>query len=420
MKDAILCVDIGTSSLKAALMPDSPKSIAYARANFTEKDESKIAREWVGALKQAVEELKQKSPDTGIEAICISGNGPTVVSNNGLTLLWSKNAPTSVSDKKSIWIPRLDAFRKLHTHHWYESDKIFGTPEYLIYRLTGNAVTILPEERFREIYWTEEQLKAEGFSDDEIKKLPPFVKPGTLAGKITKQAAEETGRLEGTLVFCGAPDFVVALIGTDTLDTGMLCDRSGSSEGLNLCTPIPLNSPNIRTMPSIIPGMWNAAVIIPDTGSRFAIFKQKVEDELKTKITHKKLVAQIVDTPTLENPQILTDEQKKEGLAIIHDVTHQLWAALNILKKASEEAGLPQPRSITVTGGQALNEKWTQIKCDTLCVPFVVTECVDAELAGDNILARISLGYYDSIEEAAFVLVKKSHIYTPAMPADHA
>ena len=222
------------------------------------------------------------------------------------------------------------------------------------------------------------------------------------------------------MVFCGAPDFVVALIGTDTLDTGMLCDRSGSSEGLNLCTPIPLNSPNIRTMPSIIPGMWNAAVIIPDTGSRFAIFKQKVEDELKTKITHKKLVAQIVDTPTFENPQILTDEQKKEGLAIIHDVTHQLWAALNILKKASEEAGLPQPRSITVTGGQALNEKWTQIKCDTLCVPFVVTECVDAELAGDNILARISLGYYDSIEEAAFVLVKKSHIYTPAMPADHA
>ena len=105
-------------------------------------------------------------------------------------------------------------------------------------------------------------------------------------------------------------------------------------------------------MPSIIPGMWNAAVIIPDTGSRFAIFKQKVEDELKTKITHKKLVAQIVDAPTFENPQILTDEQKKEGLAIIHDVTHQLWAALNILKKASEEAGLPQPRSITVTGGR--------------------------------------------------------------------
>lgn len=27
MKDAILCVDIGTSSLKAAYMPDSPKAL---------------------------------------------------------------------------------------------------------------------------------------------------------------------------------------------------------------------------------------------------------------------------------------------------------------------------------------------------------------------------------------------------------
>lgn len=419
MKDAILCVDIGTSSLKAALMPDSPKSIAYARAVFTEKDSTKLAREWPSALKKAVEELKQKSPDTGIEAVCISGNGPTVVSSDGLTLLWSENAQNSVSDTKSLWIPRLDAFRKLHSHHWYQSEKIFGTPEYLIYRLTGNAVTILPEERFREIYWTEEQLKSEGFSDAEIKKLPPFVKPGSLAGKITKEAAEETGLLEGTLVFCGAPDFIVALIGTDTLDTGALCDRSGSSEGLNLCTPVPLKAPNVRVMPSIIPGMWNASVVIPDTGSRFARFKEKVEEALNQKFTHKNLVAQLTDVPSPENPQVLTEEQKKEGLAIIHDVTHQLWAALNILKKASEEAKLPLPRTITVTGGQALNEKWTQIKCDALCIPFVVTECVDAELAGDNILARISLGYYDSIEEAAFALVKKSHLYNPAMPADH-
>ena len=418
MKDAILCVDIGTSSLKAAYMPDAPKSIAYARASFTEKDSTKIAREWISALKNAVEELKQKSPDTGIEAVCISGNGPTVVSDNGLTLMWSQDAASTVTDKKSLWLPRLDAYRKLHTHHWYESKWIFGAPEYLIYRLTGSAVTILPEERFREIYWTDEQLKAEGFSEDEIKKLPPFVKPGALAGKITAEAAAETGLLEGTLVFCGAPDVIVALIGTDTLDTGAMCDRSGSSEGLNLCTPFPLNAPDIRTMPSVIPGMWNASVLIPDTGSRFAAYKQKIEESLGQKITHKNLIAQITGDTT--EPVLLTKEQQKEGLAIIHDVTHQLWAGLNILKKVAAEANLPNPRSITITGGQALNEKWTQIKCNTLCIPFVVTECVDAELAGDNILARVTLGYYDSIEEAAFCLVKKAKVCTPAVAADHA
>ena len=74
---------------------------------------------------------------------------------------------------------------------------------------------------------------------------------------------------------------------------------------------------------------------------------------------------------------------------------------------------------MTITGGQALNEKWTQVKCDTLCIPISVTECVDAELVGDNVLARIALGYYDSIEEAAFALVKKAKTYMPTVPADH-
>lgn len=420
MKEAILSIDIGSSSLKAAYMGDSPKSIAYARASFDENDSETLSLKWLPALKKALTELKEKSPETGIEAICISGNGPTVVSEDGTTLMWSKQALSTVTDTKSMWIKRLDSFRKLYEHSWHNTKSVFGSPEFLIWQLTDKAVTILPEERFKEIYWTDEQLKKEGFSEEEIKKLPPFVKPGTLAGKVTAQAAELTGLLEGTLVFCGAPDFIVALIGTDTLDTAAMCDRSGSSEGINLCTPKPLEGENIRVMPSIIPGMWNASVVIPDTGKRFADFKDKVEKESGISITHKNIVSQIVDYDKEETQKILTKQQQTEGMAIIHDVTHQLWAALNILKKASADAGLPLPKSMTITGGQALNEKWSQVKCDMLCFPMAVTECVDAELVGDNILARVALGYYDSIEEAAFCLVKKSHTYTPATPADHA
>ncbi|WP_147614145.1 hypothetical protein [Treponema pectinovorum] len=416
MKDAVLCVDIGSTSLKAAYMADSPKSIAYARCNFSKDEPQFLANQWIPALKECLEELKEKSPQTGIEAICISGNGPTVVDSEGLTLMWSQKISTTVKDSKSQWISRLDGFRKLYPQQWFKSKHFFGAPEFLIYCLTGNVVTILPEERFKEIYWTQEQLKSEGFSDEEINKLPPFVAPGTLAGKVTREAAMQTGLLEGTLVFCGAPDFIVALIGTDTLETSKLCDRSGSSEGINLCTPFPIESPNVRVMPSIIPGMWNASVLIADSGKRFADFKEKTERELNTKITHKNIIAQL--TGKTDEKQILTEKQKKDGMAIIHDVTHQLWAAVNILKKAASEASIPVPTEMTITGGQALNEIWTQLKCDSLCLPIIVTECVDAELVGDNILARIALGDYDSIEEAAFALVKKAKTYTPSIPAD--
>lgn len=416
MKDAVLCVDIGSTSLKAAYMADSPKSIAYARCNFSKDEPQFLANQWIPALKECLEELKEKSPQTGIEAICISGNGPTVVDSEGLTLMWSQKISTTVKDSKSQWISRLDGFRKHYPQQWFKSKHFFGAPEFLIYCLTGNVVTILPEERFKEIYWTQEQLKSEGFSDEEINKLPPFVAPGSLAGKVTREAAMQTGLLEGTLVFCGAPDFIVALIGTDTLETSKLCDRSGSSEGINLCTPFPIESPNVRVVPSIIPGMWNASVLIADSGKRFADFKEKTEQELNIKLTHKNIIAQL--TGKTDEKQILTEKQKKDGMAIIHDVTHQLWAAVNILKKAASEASIPVPTEMTITGGQALNEIWTQLKCDSLCLPIIVTECVDAELVGDNILARIALGDYDSIEEAAFALVKKAKTYTPSIPAD--
>ncbi|MBP3608666.1 MAG: hypothetical protein J6J11_10165 [Treponema sp.] len=418
MADCILCIDIGTSSLKAAYMADSPKSIAFARYNFKNSNTKTFANEWIYGLAEALKELKEKSPDTGIEAICISGNGPTLCSEDGTTLMWNQEAPTSVQNSKSIFLPRIDGFRKKYPTEWHNTNYIFSGPEFLIHQLTGAILTILPEERYEEIYWTKEQLNQEGFSDIEIKKLPSFVKSGALAGKINSKAAEITGLLEGTLVFCGGPDFIVALLGTDTLDTGLMCDRSGSSEGINLCTPEPLNYPGIRVLPSIIPGMWNAGIIIPDTGSRFATFKEKVEHYLKEPITHKNLITLITENNEKDSNIKLSEELKKEGNTIIYDVTHQLWAAINILQKASEHASIPKPKSITITGGQALNEKWTQIKCDTLCIPITVTECVDAELAGDNILARVSLGYYDSLEEAAFALVKKSKIYTPKMPAD--
>mgnify|MGYP002626186754 FL=1 len=277
MKEAVLCVDIGSSSLKAAFMADSPTPLAFASRTFTTTGSNTFALEWVGALKEVIKELKGKSPDTGIEAICISGNGPTIVSEDGTTFMWSKYSPAKVKDSKSLFIPYLLGFKKTFPSQWHNSKKIFGAPEYLIYRLTESEVSILPEKRYEEIYWTKEQLFSEGFTEDDIKKLPNFVPSSALAGKVSQKGAQETGLIEGTLVFCGAPDFIVALIGTNTLSEGFICDRAGSSEGINLCTTKPLTSPLVRTLPSFIPGLWNASVLIPNSGSRFDSFKEKVE-----------------------------------------------------------------------------------------------------------------------------------------------
>ncbi len=411
MKDSVLCIDIGSTSLKAALMNEAGKTEGFVRVEFKNSVQD-AGREWVSALAKAVKLLKEENGGNAlqIEAVCISGNGPTLCSTDGTTLLWNQKVDEKyLTETKSLFIPRLKGFRDAFPDKWEETNAVFSGPEYLIWRLTGSPCTILPEERFRETYWTQEELEKCGFTEEEIKKLPPFIGIAQCAGKITQAAALETGLLEGTMVVTGGPDFIVALIGTNTLEEGFMCDRAGSSEGINLCTSQPLYGDKIRTLPSVIPGLWNASVLISESGVRLEDYKKQLETRLEHSVSWDELYNLVLDNP----------KDYSDGYEILRDMAIKVFAAGNILNKAVKAASLPDPKYITVTGGQALNSRWTQFKCDTMGIPMRVTDFPDAELVGDHILARLALGDFDSLEEAAFTLVKTTNRFSPATPQDH-
>ena len=372
MTDTILCVDIGTSSLKAALLPDNLKKneIFVSRQNFPENYENsgKAATYWLPALKNALSEVQEKNPDYAIEAICVSGNGPTIVSDDGTTLLhnqicanfYHEQENEAVKKTKSLFIPRIFAFKNEFQQSWQNSKHIFGAAEFLIHALTDEAISILPEERFLPAYWTNSELKNFKFSDSEIKKLPPFIKAGAFAGKISEKAAIETGLFEGTLVFAGAPDFVVALIGTGTVFPGRLCDRAGSTEGLNLCTTKPIFAEGLRTMPSAIPELWNLSYL-------------------------------------MQNPNYKNSESK--------DYFAELAHGISLLREAANNNGEYFPDYMMITGGQALNDALILQKEEMTGLKIEKMPTADAELLGDLILARVALGNYDDITEAVFAIL---------------
>ena len=397
MIDTILCVDIGTSSLKAALLPDNltKNEIFVSRQVFPESAfyEHDSARYYLPALKAALSELREKNPDYAIEAICVSGNGPTVISADYTTLLYSDAfvlprlgqaaswKKAALKNTKSLFIPRLVAFSELFEESWGASEHIFGAPEFLIHELTGKAVSILPEERFLPAYWSEEELKKCGFSDSDIKKLPLFVKMGAFAGKITQKAALATGLLEGTLVFAGAPDFVVALLGTGTIFPGRLCDRAGTSEGLNLCTAKPVFAEGLRTLPSAIPGLWNLSYLLNSSQSL------RVHGE----------------TFLCENSSntINLSVNSVSSVRNFNELTH----GISLLREAATANGEYFPECMTITGGQALNADLIAQKEKSTGLKIKKMPCSDAELLGDLILARVALGDFDDIEEAVFALL---------------
>lgn len=445
MKFNFLCADIGTTSLKAALVSDMGQVLSFSKIEFTTIDKSKIALEWLSSLHTAINEIKSNLNITGIldcDAVCISGNGPTIVSEDGTTLLWNspaaelqnQNASSDLQKilppelfekfKHSLFLPRLLAFKNLYSDKFI-NQKIFSGPEYLIWRLSNTQITILPESRYEAAYWNDEALDAifgstknissqksnEGTKADSspenaestrINSFPsigPFVNPGYDSGKITDKAAQELGISSNAKVIAGGPDFTVALIGTNTLSEGKLCNRAGSSEGLNWCTSKPVFASGIRTLPSVIPGLWNASVLSTNSGDKIADCKKSYEKENNIQISYTDYI------------QLCLEKKDKNGAQILKELSDFFKDGISKIRILSKENNIALCDTVMVTGGQAKNPLWLTHKAESAEINLAICEVPDSELIGDAVLASYGLGLYDSIQAAAEKMVKMKNVF---------
>lgn len=437
-----LCADIGTTSLKAALVSDKGQVLSFSKIEFTSTDKSKIALEWFEALKESISALKKnqieslsenenlvdsKTGTLNIDAICISGNGPTIVSEDGTTLLWNapvdsslipdikKILPPELSENfsHSLFLPRILAFKNLYKKQ-FENQKIFSGPEYLIWRLSNSQITILPEDRYEAAYWNDQVLTAisgstannsspeknESTGINCSPSMGPFVKPGFNCGTITKEIASQLKISSSAKVIAGGPDFTVALIGTNTLQQGKLCNRAGSSEGLNWCTAKPVFASGIRTLPSVIPGLWNASILSHNSGDRIADSKQAYEKENNVEISFSQYI------------KLCLEEKDKNGAQILQELSDFFKDGISKLRTLSKENNIPLRETVMVTGGQAKNPLWLKHKAECSQINLATCEIPDSELIGDAVLASYGLGLYDSIQEAAEKMVKIKNVFT--------
>ncbi len=343
--------------------------------------------------------------------------------NTGISAANTASTAVPSANTKSLYIPRILGFAKKFPSYWQQKDcTVFSGPEYLIYLLTGASVSILPEKRFLEAYWSREAFKEAGLSaedaEDAMQKLPSFVPPASIAGSLTKTAAEflcggegecAVGLVkDGIPVVCGAPDFISALVGTNTLRAGLFCDRAGSSEGINLCTSKPVAGQGIRTLPSIIPGLWNASVLLPESGERFCAYKEKISRLYARPISLDEMV-QIL----LESDGSLAELD--QGKYLMLQTAMMVRDGLNALRRAAEESGaVPALKTeMTVTGGQAENALWNQMKANVTGYTLYTQSLVHAELTGDAVFALLALGLYKDIHSAAAVVCKREVCYEP-------
>ncbi len=398
MNRAVLAVDIGTSSLKAAIIDIKGNALAASRCRFPETRRSCV--DWALALADAVTIL---SPLPELAAVSISGNGPTLASvdpggNPGPTLLWNEPVRGAYGGK-SLFIPRLLEFRDRWPAEWDAARHVLSGPEWLMWALTGEAVTVLPERRFETAYWTIPELAEAGLDGS---RLAPWVDAGTVIGRTgTGPYSPRIPLPAGIPVVAGGPDFYVALVGTATVEPGTACDRAGTSEGLNACTSTPTPAPGVRILPGALGGLWNAACLLPDTGAAFHEWRKSSGQSGRP---YPEIMREILASDIRPRH----GEAPHPGRLLVEDIGFSVREAGERLAAAT--GFNPAWR---LSGGQARNALWNRMKADMTGFAFELTGTPDGELMGDAILGFTATGGYGDVREACRAMVRVAERYEP-------
>ncbi|MEW5817360.1 MAG: FGGY family carbohydrate kinase, partial [Spirochaetota bacterium] len=393
----ILVFDIGTSLLKGGVFERTGEQVLRAEApiHLIENQDPLYHEvdpaEWISALAAASRRLGLEQY-RHIDAVVVSGNGPTLVpaGKDGKPLAnamtWMDRRCLKEAEKitelsgsyidPTFYLPKV-YWIFLHKPEVYDkTEHFFSCPEYIDYLLTGTACTILPAQQFTKYIWTDDLIRKLSMDPG---KFPPFIKPGTLIGRVTENAEKRLGIPAGIPVFAGGPDFIMSLLGTATVHPGRACDRSGTSEGINLCTEHPIEDKRLLCLGHIIEGYHNISGIISTSGKALEWFKLITGRE---KTGYDALFEDIRQVPAGSDRLIflpyLTGERAPIwdplargsfiGLTLNHGrremtraVVESVGYAIRDIIEVMEEIGC-KVHDLRITGSQSKSPLWNQIK----------------------------------------------------------
>ena len=453
MHHGIFCADIGTSSLKAAFITEDGTVLKFIRLLFPYPAH---AVDWIQTFFAAWRSLPA---DYTVDVICVSGNGPSLVAvpqnrrmsqapintatplsaasllsddvinaiidaaKNDTLFLWNEPVPQglTVSGQQgatvpapqegtasippagaSLFLPRIAAFRAKYPDVFAGTALLFSGPEYVSYLLTGAVVTSLPDPRYEAAYWSKEELFrfAEALHIDTERLaglLPPFAAAGTVIGHFC-----------GIPVIAGVPDFIAALIGTGTLMAGTACDRAGSSEGINVCISQPCRFEKTLLLPSVMPDLWNLSSVIPSSGAAFSSFLVSHGFLGNDYIAAMERIAAEPFVASGAYPATFAGQ----GRAFVEALAFRIRHGCDLLEQASGFHPV-----YTLSGGQAHNALWCQMKADMTGRTFALPAFDDGELVGDAALALFALGRGDNLAAIAQRLIRIKRYYEPEQAA---
>jgi xylulokinase len=446
----LLTIDIGTSSFKSALWDFGGNRLSFSAVpllinNSGGRHEADCGQ-WLRAFETCCKKIGNLS---AVEAVIVSGNGPSLVTvlgepsvgEEGLCApaenarLWldrrAVEYQAEVSDlmggfvDSGFFLPKILSIKNEESELYQKTKYFLGCPEYLCFALTGEARSVFPSDGFDRWFWNDavlEKLKL------DAEKFPAFIRPGDSYGTIVPSAAEHFGFAKKVPVVSGGPDFFAAILGAGVTEPGQACDRTGSSEGINVCTQNRINDGRLMSYGHPVKPYWNLSGIISTTGKAIEWASDLlglcgIEDFFALARESKPGSGGLVFLPYLAGERApIWDPSARSlwsGISLssgrsefANSVLEGACLAVRDVITVMEEAGA-SAEHLRVTGGLSANTALNQMKADVTRKEVLEPAQKEAELLGLAVIGACSLGKFASFAEASRAMVRIEKTFKP-------
>ncbi len=453
MKKHFLGMDIGTTSLKAAVFDEDGNRLALvtedyildtdAATGFIEFD----AERYVTLCRDAVDRLIREVGT--VDAISVDTQGETMIltDRDGTPLapavVWLDNRATEEAEairdafgnrqvyevtgqaeitagwpaSKLLWFKnhRPEIFRK--------TEKIFLLEDWILYRLTGVFATE-PTIQSSTIYydivnktWWQPMLDFIGIREN---MLPTLYRSG-----------EKIGTYRDIPVVTGALDQIAGTLGVGVTDSTRLSEMTGTIMAICAMTdtvPDYVEGSIIPCHIHAIDGKYCRILWSSTAGMALKWFKNNLAEDFSFRdldTLAEKIPAGCEGMTMLPYftgstmPKYNPDATATfTGVTLSHTRGHFARAIMEaiafVLREDLEYIGAESVREIRITGGGAQSPLWAQMKADVTGKELTtVTESETAAL-GTALLAAVGIGAFPSIEKAAEQFTKPKKVYRPS------
>ncbi len=301
----VIAYDLGTGGLKASVFTSSGEIVAstfepYPTHYPTINHQEQAPDDWWRAIVRSTKRLTSSEIESSrIVALSISGHslGVVPIGKGGELLrdktpIWSDARATDQAEQffESVnyqrWyettgcgfppacysIFKIMWYKKFEPDMYGQIEKIIGTKDYCNYRFTGRLCTDysyasgsgaydLREWRYREDY-----IEAAGLDSDIF---PEIIDSDAIVGKITTQAAAETGLSEDVTIVCGGVDNSCMALGAKGVEESRVYTSLGSSAWIAIVSSEPVIDFQYKpyVFAHLIKGMYTSATSIFSAGS---------------------------------------------------------------------------------------------------------------------------------------------------------